>query len=436
MGADGSAVFDTLIGTCGIAWGADGIVGIQLPESGDGMGGGDEGGTRACMAKRFPSASGGAAPPAAVAAAMGAIRRLMRGDDADLSAVPLDFGIVTPFRREVYRAARLIPPGSTSTYGELAQRIGNPGAARAVGQAMGNNPFPIVVPCHRVVGAGGLGGFSADGGVSTKARMLAIEGVRLEGAGPSPRSRAGSTARRPALPFDAASAVDHLRQADTILSGLIEEVGPLALQLRGASSVFGALAEAIVYQQLSGKAAATIFARVQALFADGGAALVPETVLGAADDELRGAGLSRAKTASLRDLALKAVEGDLPTLAETEGMDDAEVVARLVTVRGIGPWTAEMFLIFTLGRPDVLPLDDQGVRTGFANAFGLPELPTRQELADHGQRWSPYRTAASWYLWQAAATGSPHTHSRPRPQPQQELKPCRQEKKYRRSRSN
>jgi methylated-DNA-[protein]-cysteine S-methyltransferase len=226
---------------------------------------------------------------------------LMRGDDADLSAVPLDFGTVTPFRQDVDRAARLIPPGSTSTYGELAHRIGNPSAARAVGQAMRNNPFPIVVPCHRVVAAGGrIGGFSADGGVSTKAKMLAIEGALL-----------------PALPFDAAAAVDHLHKADTILSGLIDEVGPLSLPLTGATSVFGALAEAIVYQQLTGKAAATIFARVQALFSDGGAELVPETVLGATDEELRGAGLSRAKTASLRDLALKTVEGDLPTLAET-----------------------------------------------------------------------------------------------------------------------
>jgi methylated-DNA-[protein]-cysteine S-methyltransferase len=183
MRADGFAVFDTAIGPCGIAWGPAGIVGVQLPESsGSSSAGEDSGGTGERMARRFPSAaaSAGSEPPPFVAAAIEVIRALLRGEEADLSGIQLDFDAVTPFRREVYELARQIPPGTTSSYGEIANRLGKPGAARAVGQAMGNNPFPIVVPCHRVLAAGGkIGGFSADGGTTTKARMLAIEGAIL-----------------------------------------------------------------------------------------------------------------------------------------------------------------------------------------------------------------------------------------------------------------
>jgi methylated-DNA-[protein]-cysteine S-methyltransferase len=187
MRADGFAVFDTAIGACGIAWGPDGIVGVQLPESseseaGSDAGSGSGGGTAERLARRFPSAaaSGSSEPPPDVAAAIDAIRALLQGEEVDLSGIALDFGAVTPFRREVYELARQIPPGTTSSYGEIANRLGKPGAARAVGQAMGNNPFPIVVPCHRVLAAGGkIGGFSADGGATTKARMLAIEGAIL-----------------------------------------------------------------------------------------------------------------------------------------------------------------------------------------------------------------------------------------------------------------
>ena len=171
MTASGFAIFDTAIGRCGIAWGARGVAGVQLPEAGESE-------IRTRLLHRFPAA-GEMPPPAEVQSAVDCIRALLRGEASDLSIIALDMSQVPAFHRRVYEAARTIPPGMTLSYGEIAAQIGAPGAARAVGQALGRNPFPIVVPCHRVLAAGGkIGGFSAQGGVATKRRMLAIEGVR------------------------------------------------------------------------------------------------------------------------------------------------------------------------------------------------------------------------------------------------------------------
>jgi methylated-DNA-[protein]-cysteine S-methyltransferase len=171
MTASGFAIFDTAIGRCGIAWGARGVAGVQLPEAGESE-------TRTRLLHRFPAA-GEMPPPTEVQSAVDCITALLRGEASDLSIIALDMSLVPAFHRRVYEAARTIPPGMTLSYGEIAAQIGAPGAARAVGQALGRNPFPIVVPCHRVLAAGGkIGGFSAQGGVATKRRMLAIEGVR------------------------------------------------------------------------------------------------------------------------------------------------------------------------------------------------------------------------------------------------------------------
>jgi methylated-DNA-[protein]-cysteine S-methyltransferase len=168
MTATGFALFDTAIGKCSIAWGERGIAGVQLPEAGE-----EE--TRARMLHRFPAA-GEAAPPPEVQRVVDHIAALLRGETSDLSTVALDMDGVPPFHRRVYELARTIPPGKTLSYGEIAAQLGARGAARAVGQALGHNPFPIVVPCHRVLAAGGrIGGFSAHGGVATKRHMLAIE---------------------------------------------------------------------------------------------------------------------------------------------------------------------------------------------------------------------------------------------------------------------
>jgi 3-methyladenine DNA glycosylase/8-oxoguanine DNA glycosylase len=209
-----------------------------------------------------------------------------------------------------------------------------------------------------------------------------------------------------ALGFEPAIAVDHLRASDEILARVIDAVGAFRLQPIGASSIFGALARAIVYQQLTGKAAATIFARFCALFP--GTEPTPEQVLAASEDQLRGAGLSRSKLLSLRDLAGKTVTGEIPTLADIQRMEDQAIIERLTEVRGIGRWTVEMLLIFRLGRPDVLPADDYGIRKGFARAYAQGELPARKDVETYGIRWKPYRTVASWYLWRVAEQAPLH----------------------------
>jgi len=199
------------------------------------------------------------------------------------------------------------------------------------------------------------------------------------------------------LGFEPTVAVKHLRASDASLARVIDTVGPFRLQLIEASSIFDALARAIVYQQLNGKAAAAIFARFCGLFPASGP--TAEQLLAASEDELRGAGLSRSKLLSLRDLAAKTVSREIPSLAEIRSMDDEAIIKSLTHVRGIGRWTVEMLLIFRLGRPDVLPADDYGIRKGFALVSGRAELPARKELEEYGLRWKPYRTVASWYLW-------------------------------------
>lgn len=171
-------LFETAIGICGVVWGERGLTGVHLPDANAGR-------TRAGVERRFPGAVLAQATPA-VQQAIDGIVALFRGEKRDLREVVLDFDGLPEFNRRVYELARTIPPGATLTYGEVAMRLGTPGMARAVGQALGRNPWPIVVPCHRVLAAdGGMGGFSAPGGVSTKRRMLEIEGV--EGVQAAPR---------------------------------------------------------------------------------------------------------------------------------------------------------------------------------------------------------------------------------------------------------
>jgi methylated-DNA-[protein]-cysteine S-methyltransferase len=338
------------------------------------------------------------------------IARHLDGDAQDLSQIPLDFAKAPPFHRKVYAALLSVPSGKTVTYAELARRAGSPGAVRAVGQAMAKNPIPIVVACHRVLAAGnGAGGFSAPGGTATKTRLLAIEGVRL---GPDEPLFTGSS---PRLPFDVDEAVGVVSKGDAKLARLIAKVGPFGLKLKQTEGAFAALAESIVYQQLNGKAAATILGRVKVLFGVTGSGprtptgsrpssdgfFSPHHVLAAKDADLRAAGLSRAKQLALRDLAEKAEAGLVPTLPALSAMSDEEIVQALLPIRGIGRWTVEMMLIFRLGRPDVLPLGDYGVRQGFQRTFGTKELPTAAQMERRGEKWRPYRTVASWYLWRA-----------------------------------
>lgn len=200
--------------------------------------------------------------------------------------------------------------------------------------------------------------------------------------------------------FDHKLAIAHITKNDARLARLIAQCVEFRLNIEPAQSPYEALLEAIVYQSISGKAAATIFARIAALGANGRCP-TPQEILKLRKSALRKAGLSFAKIAAAKDLAQKTIEGIVPTLEDAEKMSDEELVARIDSVRGIGAWTVEMFLIFRLGRPDVLPIHDYGVQKGFALTYGKRKIPKPRELAKFGERWRPYRTVASWYMWRA-----------------------------------
>jgi DNA-3-methyladenine glycosylase II len=200
--------------------------------------------------------------------------------------------------------------------------------------------------------------------------------------------------------FNHADAVTALCKIDRHFARLVERVGETQLVLHECESPYESLLEAIAYQSISGKAAATIFARIKALGANG-VCPTPQEILRTRKSVLRKAGLSFAKIAAAKDLAQKTIEGIVPTLEQAQRMSDEELVERLISVRGIGEWTVEMFLIFRLGRPDVLPIHDYGVQKGFALTYRKKAIPKPKELAKFGERWRPYRTVASWYMWRA-----------------------------------
>ena len=214
--------------------------------------------------------------------------------------------------------------------------------------------------------------------------------------------------------LDHTAAIAHLSSVDRRLARIIAKAGPCMLQRETTQNVFEALLESIIYQQLNGKVAATITSRVKALFPENTHQLhtwrglvpgfpTPQQILAATPEQLRSAGLSQAKMLAIRDLAAKALDGTVPTVREARKLSNEELIERLTAVRGIGRWTVEMLLIFGLGRPDVLAVDDYGVRKGFAKMHRMDELPKSKELAAYGARWRPHRSVACWYLWRAAA---------------------------------
>jgi DNA-3-methyladenine glycosylase II len=202
------------------------------------------------------------------------------------------------------------------------------------------------------------------------------------------------------LSFDLAKAMQHLAERDECLKRLIAETIPFQMDQDHLQSPYEALLEAIAYQSISGKAAATIYGRIKALSSTGRAP-TPQEMLKLRKPVLRKAGLSGAKILAMKDLAQKTLDGVVPTLEQAEKLSDEELVERLVSVRGIGAWTVEMFLIFRLGRPDVLPIHDLGVKKGWSVTYGKKHMPKPKELLAFGERWRPYRTVASWYMWRA-----------------------------------
>jgi DNA-3-methyladenine glycosylase II len=200
--------------------------------------------------------------------------------------------------------------------------------------------------------------------------------------------------------YSIAEAVQHLSAADPSMGALIHAVGLCEGVRRPAEHPFEALTEAVVYQQLSGKAAATILGRFRALCGSPDR-LDPAVVLELEPDAMRAAGLSRAKTAAILDLAEKSLSGVVPHQEELAGLDDEAIIERLTVVRGIGPWSVQMFLMFRLGRPDVLPHTDLGIRKGVQRLDGLQDVPAPAAVVHRGEVWRPFRTLASWYLWRS-----------------------------------
>ncbi|HEY0705816.1 MAG TPA: methylated-DNA--[protein]-cysteine S-methyltransferase, partial [Polyangia bacterium] len=377
-------LFETKFGACGLAFDDRAVTRVQFPEA-----------TREATIARL--SAGGAVAwkkgplPRFVQAAAQQIQRHLSGRPQDFSAVPLALEAFPPARRRIYEAARGIKPGETLTYEGLAERAGVVRGARAAGAAMAANPFILVVPCHRVLGANGaLHGFSAHGGVLTKRRLLALEGVNVSlPRAPVPRRRDDY------LEYDWKAALAHLRKADPALAPVIARLAGQKIEVQRLSDPFQSLARSIVYQQLSGKAAATILARVLALF-PGSRFPTPAALLAMPEASMRGAGLSGSKTKALRDLAQKTIDGVVPSLRVLHRLRDEEIIERLTSVWGVGQWSVEMMLMFRLGRADVLPVDDLGVRKGFALVQGLPGLVAPTVLIAHGERWRPYRSVASW----------------------------------------
>jgi len=195
-------------------------------------------------------------------------------------------------------------------------------------------------------------------------------------------------------------ALRHLRRVDPVMAQLIRRAGPYAIKPERGTGAYQALVAAVAHQQLTGKAAQTILGRFYALY-DIDCCPEPARLVDTPLERLRACGFSRAKAAALKDIAARTLDGTIPPRRALARMKDEAIIERLVEARGVGRWTVEMFLMFTLGRPDVLPVDDYGVRSGFRIAYGKRVLPKPKALAKFGERWAPYRTTASWYLWRA-----------------------------------
>ena len=196
-------------------------------------------------------------------------------------------------------------------------------------------------------------------------------------------------------------ALKHLSASDPVMRRLIRDFGPCGLVPETRRSPFQSLVQAVAHQQLNGTAANAILSRVKKLF-PGRRFPRPEDLASVSDNNLRGAGFSRAKILAVRDIAAKTLSGVVPTSRQIAKLSDDEIIERLTEIRGVGRWTVEMLLIFQLGRPDVLPADDFGVRNGFRHAYKKRDLPTPKEVLAHGKRWRPHGTTAAWYLWLAA----------------------------------
>jgi len=384
MKQDAYCLFETPLGACGIAWKEPEtsrfppvVTFIQLPEA-----------TTRLTETRIAGRSKGHKThlvPSGIAGIIKKIQKHLHGDMQDFQDIVVDLDGAGPFAREVYEGARKIPAGRTMTYGVLATEMNRPTASRAVGQALGKNPIPLIIPCHRVLASGNKpGGFSAHGGVTTKARLLAIEGAVLG-------TPATIKSKR-----DLLRAAALLKKQDPRLAGCLAR--PIEFNLRPDHSPHATLIEAVVHQQLSPKAASTILGRVMDLY-PGSKIPDPSELLKTGDETLRNAGLSKAKIKALKDIARKTLDGIVPSAKEIVSLSNEEIIKRLISIYGVGLWTVEMMLIFNLGRLDVFPAGDYALRKSISEVFGMKEVPTPKQVNALGELWRPYRTVASLYLW-------------------------------------
>ncbi len=305
------------------------------------------------------------------------------GVSQDFSDILLDFRGCTDFERKVYLAAQRIPSGTTKTYGDVAREIGSPKGARAVGGALGKNRHLLLVPCHRVIGSQGrLTGFSAPGGLETKDLMLAAEGWGTESLWEHREMELG---------------LEHLK-SDPDLGSILAQVGPCTLSQSKADRPFVALARTVLYQQLATGAARAIEERLEKLGERGFPSA--EELMEISEERLKGAGLSGPKVRALKNVAKESLEGNLK-VDELRLLPDQQVIEQITKVKGLGPWSAEMFLIFHLGRRDRFPVGDLGIRNALKRLFPGKKLDKATTLERTASRWEPYRTLASWYLWRS-----------------------------------
>lgn len=297
--------------------------------------------------------------------------------------LPLDIR-GTAFQQRVWQALRSIPAGSIVSYSDVATYLGMPRAVRAIASACAANTLAVAVPCHRVLrNDQTLSGYRW--GLERKQALLQRE-------------------HRPQLPEALQTAANqHLVATDPVWFGLICQVGPCGLNIdssRVQRSPYEALVRSVAYQQIHGKAADAILGRFLQYFPQVDFP-APQDVLALDEGSMRACGFSASKTATIREIARQTLAGVVPSRSEAAQMDDAALIARLTTLRGVGRWTVEMLLMFTLQRPDVLPIDDFGVREGWKVLKNLPQQPRPKALGEIGAAWAPYRSTAAWYLWRA-----------------------------------
>ena len=375
--SSGFYLFDTPIGYCAIGWTPKGIDHLQLPADSLRE-------IEKIMADKVKGRAAVENPPKDIKKIAQRIAAHFRGKPDTFLDIKLDLSKVTPFSKKVYSALRKIPAGQTVSYGALAAKIGNADSARAVGRAMGANPIPIIIPCHRVLALNGKpGGFSAPTGISMKVKMLYFEGVILN--------------------QEHENGVRQIRKSHPVLKKVIDAVGPYLATYGNIKNPYESLVNSILYQQLSGKAASSIARKFKDMYGQGS---YPEPgVMKKINDEgFRMAGVSKQKAGYLRDLATKIYSKEVD-LNRASLLGDQQVIDELTKIKGIGKWSVEMFLIFHLGRLDVWPVDDLGLQKGVQRILDLKERPDKKALMEIGKQWRPYRSIATWYLWRSQGAG-------------------------------